>query len=165
MSRSLSLRYILTLSLIYLSLKTSEFKFKERSIDSTSSLDNTHQDTLPPKSGEPTKVCTRCTSTVWPSFAVLCYCRLLFQFLLHNLVIMLYPLVMLLMFSLILVLIFLKLTFRLLFERVNTLILLILCLILYLILNYHLYIVLLFLLWTHAQFSSLRQKPFLSEDR
>ena len=151
MSRSLSQSHTLTLSLIHLSLtKTLYFLVQEHSIDNNTIQIKTHC------------LLNMENKTKSIQYAPLLYhCHRLFQFLLPNLVRMLYPL-MLLSFSLVLVLIFLILTLWLLFERVNTLVLLILCLILSIILICHLHIVLLFLLWTHTQFSSLCSKPFLS---
>ena len=129
MLHSLSLNYILTLSLIFLSLMKTFciFLIQERSVDKYASLDITIQDTLLPKHREPTKVYTKCISTVSPLF--------LFHILLHNLARILYPPMMLLpfLFFLILILIFLIMTFRLLFEKVNAFVLLIFYLILSLI--------------------------------
>ena len=150
MSHSLSLSHILTLSLILLSLiKTFVFLVQERLVDSTAlnlqikihcfldmkSQPKFIQDALP-----------------------LCHRHLRFQFLLQNLVRIFYPPVMLLsfIFFLILVLIFLLLTFRLLFERKFT------CTF-YLMTNFISYSHL--LLWTHTQYSSLYQKPFLLAQR
>jgi len=159
MLHSLSLNYILTLSLIFLSLMKTFciFLIQERSVDKYASLDITIQDTLLLKHRVPTKVYTKCISTVSPLF--------LFHILLYNLARILYPPMMLLpfLFFLILILIFLIMTFRLLFEKVNAFVLLIFYLILSLILICRLQIVLLFLMW-YILFASFVSKPYLSQE-
>jgi len=46
------------------------FLIQECLVDNIASLDNTNQYIVPPKHGEPTKVYTKCTSTVPLSFVV-----------------------------------------------------------------------------------------------